>query len=90
MAKCKMPEYVWPISLLEDFDIPAEKINFLNIWALDTEKTNEMLHDLSLKHELLEATCAKQERYIAELEKQLCLLQKTLDLIDRNGGGANG
>ena len=30
---------------------------------------------------LLKETSAKQERYIAELEKQLSLLQKTLDLI---------
>ena len=33
---------------------------------------------------------AELRTYIAELEKQLSLLQKTLDLIDKKGGGEDG
>ena len=42
---------------------------------------------LEEERDALMVRCARQERYIFELEKQLELLQKTLDLIDKRGDG---
>ena len=60
---------------------------FLDAYVKDSNNTTADLEELYKEHEILKDTSAKQERYIAELEKQLRLLQKTLDLIDKNGGG---
>ena len=77
----------WPISMLEGCQVPAETLRFLNAYAEDNDKHWDDLQDLHKEHDLLKETYAKQERYIAEIEKQLCLLQKTLELVDRNMKG---
>lgn len=82
--------YVWPISMLDGYNINADTLVFLDAYAREAEGNHKKLCDLYEEHELLKATSAKQDRYIAELEKQLGLLQKTLDLIDKNGGRENG
>lgn len=79
-----MSRYQWPASLLEDFKVPGETIGFFqSIWQ-ESEEKSKKLEDLYNEHQLLKDTSAKQERYIAELEKQIGILQKTLDLVDRN------
>lgn len=85
-----MPEYDWPISLIEGHGISKDIMMFLDTYVKDSNQKADALNELYKEHELLKATSAKQDRYIAELEKQLSLLQKTLDLIDKNGGGGDG
>jgi hypothetical protein len=79
-----MSKYTWPVSMLEEYQLPVEILLFFQGYvegAEDRGKEFEKLHD---EHQLLKDTSAKQERYIVELEKQIGLLQKTLDLVDRN------
>jgi len=57
---------------------------FFNSYSEDAETTSKNLNELYKEHQLLKKTAAKQERYIAELEKQIGLLQKTLELVDKN------
>lgn len=85
-----MDKYVWPISMLENCKIDTSTMVFLDAYAREAEKTHQKLSDLHEEHELLKSTSAKQDRYIAELEKQLNLLQKTLDLIDTKGVREDG
>ena len=57
------------------------------------QELEEQLADLELleeENDTLKSRCVRQERYIKELEKPLELLQKTLDLIDKNRGEPNG
>ena len=82
-----MADLHWPISMLEGCQVPADTLRFLNAYAEDNDRHWDELQKLHKDHEMLKDTSAKQDRYIAELEKQLRLLQKTLDLIDKNGGG---
>ena len=82
-----MPKYEWPISMLEDCNVPVSTLVFLDSFAKESNQRSEEFIKLYEEHEFLKATAAKQERYIAELEKQLGLLQKTLDLIDARGDG---
>ena len=82
-----MAKYDWPISMIEGYGVSDVTMQFLDTYVKNSDKKAADLEELYKKHELLKDTSAKQERYIAELEKQLSLLQKTLDLIDKNGGG---
>lgn len=58
--------------------IIIDKVHRLEV-MLNTIEDAEEERDILLKR------CEKQERYIQELEKQLTLLQKTLDLIEKRG-----
>lgn len=82
-----MTRFPWPGSMLEEHNVPAQTIQFFQEEHDDYEMALKQYDDLRNDYQLLKDTSAKQERYIAELEKQLILLQKTLDLIDKNGGG---
>ncbi len=85
-----MRELHWLISMLEGCQVPTETLAYLNKYAEDNDRNYTHLQELYKDHELLKETSAKQDRYIAELEKQLHLLQKTLELVDKNGGGEDG
>lgn len=85
-----MSKYDWPVSIIESNGASHENMCFLETYIKDLEAKEVDLQDLHREHESLKAISAKQDRYIAELEKQLSLLQKTLDLIDKNGGGGDG
>lgn len=85
-----MAKYDWPVSLLEGHGISEEILVFFDTYVKDSDKKGDALDDLYKEHEILKDTSAKQDRYIAVLEKQLSLLQKTLDLVDRNGGDEDG
>lgn len=79
-----MSNYAWPVSMLEGCNVPAETMMFFqSVWD-ESEEKSKKLADLHNEHEILKGTCAKQERYIEELEKQICILQKTLELVDKN------
>ena len=82
-----MAEYVWPVCMLEEYKIPADTLTFFDSYARESDRKHQALSDLYKEHELLKSTSAKQDRYITELEKQLSLLQKTLDLVERNTKG---
>ena len=81
-----MADYIWPVSMLEGYNVPSEVVNVLDEFVRTGNLHYQNLTDLYKECELLKATSAKQDRYIAELEKQLELLQKTLNLIDAKGG----
>ena len=85
-----MAKYVWPVCLLEEYNIPADTLTFFDSYAMESDKNHQALSDLYKEHELLKSTSVNQDRYIAELEKQLRILQKTLDLVDRNTNGVMG
>ena len=85
-----MGDFLWPVNLLVGSGVSAEIMHYLDTYIREAEKDKLVLSDLQKEHELLQAASAKQDRYIAELEKQLSLLQKTLDLIDKNGGEEDG
>lgn len=85
MAKCD-----WPVSLIETHGATQENLCFLESYIKDLEGKVVEEQDLYRDYETLKITSSRQERYIAELEKQLSLLQKTLDLIDRNRGVDDG
>ena len=85
-----MSKYNWPASMLEKYKLPADVMTFFDSFSKESFDTSERLDTLFAEHEALKSTSAKQDRYITELEKQITLLQKTLDLIDRNGGGEDG
>lgn len=85
MAKCD-----WPGSMLEEHKVPAELVKFFQTIFEESQEKSEKYAELSADFRMLENTCARQDRYIAELEKQLSLLQKTLDLVDKNRGVDNG
>lgn len=85
-----MSKYVWPISMLEEYQIDPTTMVFLDSYIRESEIRLQKLNDLHNEHELLKSTSAKQDRYIAELEKQLNLLHKTLSLIDEKGVGEDG
>ena len=85
-----MAKHEWPVSLIETHGVTEENLLFIEAYIKDLESKAVDLQDLYRDHESLKAISAKQDRYIAELEKQLRLLQKTLDLIDRNGGEEGG
>lgn len=79
-----MSKYPWPVSMLEGHNIEEGTLMFFQKYVEDYDKTTEEAKALYEEHQLLKDTSAKQERYIAELEKQIGLLQKTLDLVDKN------
>lgn len=85
-----MAKYEWPISLIEKRGVSDEILAFLDTYVKDSNKKAADLEELYKKYELLKDTSAKQDRYIAELEKQLQLLQKTLELIDKREIGEDG
>lgn len=85
MAKCD-----WPGSMLEEHKVPAELVKFFQTIFEESQEKSEKYAELSADFRMLENTCARQDRYIAELEKQLSLLQKTLDLVDKNRGVDDG
>jgi hypothetical protein len=85
-----MTRYDWPVSLLEGHGISEEILVLFDTYVKDSDKKADANYELYKEHEILKETSAKQDRYIAALEKQLILLQKTLDLVDRNGGDENG
>jgi hypothetical protein len=66
--------------MLENHKIDTSTMVFLDAYAMEAEKTHQKLSDLYEEHELLKST----------LEKQLNLLQKTLDLIDTKGAREDG
>ena len=79
-----MSKFQWPVSMLEGYGVEEVTLVFFQKYVEDYDKTTEEAKALYEEHQLLKGTSAKQERYIAELEKQICLLQKTLDLVDKN------
>ena len=79
-----MSKYIWPVSLLEEYKVPEDILVFFQSFVEDHNAKCEQLEALYNDHELLKDTSSKQERYIAELEKHVRLLQKTLDIIDKN------
>ena len=79
-----MSNYTWPVTMLEEHKVPVELLKFFQGYVEDYDKSTKKLETLYEEHKLLQATSSKQERYIAELEKQIGLLQKTLDLVDKN------
>ena len=79
-----MSKYLWPVSMLEDYKVPGDILVFFQGLVEDSNEKSEQLEELYIEHELLKDTSSKQERYIVELEKQIGLLQKTLDLVDKN------
>ena len=85
-----MAERNWPVSLIETHGATQEILCFLESHINDLEGKVVEAQDLHRDYEALKTISSRQDRYIAELEKQLSLLQKTLDLIDKNGGGGDG
>ena len=85
-----MDNYDWPVSLIEAQGATQEILRFIESHIKDLEEKVVEAQDLHRDYETLKITSSKQERYIAELEKQLILLQKTLDLIDKNRGVDDG
>ena len=85
-----MAKHDWPVSMLDETVASQDTLLFIETYIKDLEENTVKLQDLYRDYESLKAISAKQDRYIAELEKQLSLLQKTLDLIDKNGGGESG
>ena len=85
-----MANHDWPVSLIETQGATQEILSFIETYIKDLEEKVVEAQDLHRDYETLKITFSKQERYIAELEKQLILLQKTLDLIDKNRGVDNG
>lgn len=79
-----MSEYTWPVTMLEEYKVPADILLFFQGFVEGCNDKSKELEELNSKHNLLNDTSAKQERYIAELEKQIGILQKTLDLVDKN------
>ena len=70
-------EYVAiPANVLDDITSPEVKQYIL------TELTDA--HNVRLELEKAHTTIKEQETYIAELEKQVSLLQKTLDVLHQN------
>ena len=73
----------WPVGLLPE--TTSEEVKYFFEMEFREHQALVDKHNALLKeNEGAKATIARQERYIAELEKQLQLLQKTLDLVDRN------
>ena len=85
-----MGECIWPLHLLQGFNIPRETLCYLYQFAEEANNWEKELEALRGENETIKAASAMKDRYISELEKQLSLLQKTLDLIDKNGGGKDG
>jgi predicted RNase H-like nuclease (RuvC/YqgF family) len=90
MSAIKTPKADWVSqwSSPEWSNVEYQRLAIITIQGLE-----EQLADLELleeENDTLKSRCARQERYIKELEKQLELLQKTLDLIDKNRGETNG
>lgn len=85
-----MAKYVWPISMLEEYKIDTTTMVFLDSYVRESETLRQKLIGLQNEHELLKSTSAMQNRYLAQLEKQLNLLHKTLSLIDEKGVGEDG
>ena len=79
-----MNRYIWPVSMLEEHKVPEEILVFFQRYVEDAEDRSKEFEKLYDEHQLLKNTSSKQERYIAELEKQIHILQKTLDLVDKN------
>lgn len=79
-----MSKYTWPVTMLEEYEVPADILVFFQGFVEGSEDKSKKLEELNSEHQLLKDTSAKQERYIAELEKQIGILQKTLDLVDKN------
>ena len=55
-------------------------------WQLLIINKIRELEENPMERDALMVHCARQERYLHELEKQLELLQKTLALIDKKEG----
>lgn len=85
-----MANHDWPVSLIETHGATQNNLRFIETYIKDLEEKVVEAQDLHRDYETLKITSSKQERYIAELEKQLILLQKTLDLIDKNRGVDDG
>lgn len=79
-----MSKHTWPVTMLEEYRVKEEILQFFQGYVEDYKKATKNLEELYEEHQLLQTTSSKQERYIAELEKQIGLLQKTLDLVDKN------
>jgi hypothetical protein len=75
--------YVWPVCMLPA-SVDPTILQFLESFVIEKHELHEKLRDLHLEHEQSLALIDKKERYIAELEKHIQLLQKTLDLVDKN------
>ena len=79
-----MSKYIWPVTMLEGTNASEDLLLFFSGLFEESDRKSHELDALYAEHQLLKATSSKQDRYIAELEKQLSLLQKTLDLVDKN------
>ena len=90
MSAIKTPKADW----VSKWGIPEWSNAAYQQLAITTiQELEEQLANLELleeENDTLKSRCVRQERYIKELEKQLELLQKTLDLIDKNRGETNG
>ena len=83
-TKEKLAEgYIWPVCMLPA-SIDPTILQFLENFVKEKDELYEKLGNLHQEHEQGLALIDKQERYIAELEKHIHLLQKTLDVVDKN------
>lgn len=90
MSATKTPKADW----VSKWDAPEwSNVGYQQLAITTIQGLEVQLADLELleeENDALKSRCVRQERYIKELEKQLELLQKTLDLIDKNRGDTNG
>lgn len=83
-TKEKLAEgYIWPVCMLPA-SVDPTVLQFLESFIKEKDELHEKLGNLHREHKQSLALIDKQERYIAELEKHIKLLQKTLDLVDKN------
>lgn len=86
MSAIKTPQADW----VSKWGIPEwSNVQYQQLAITTIQELEEQLADLELlkeENDTLKSRCVRQERYIKELEKQLELLQKTLDLIDKREG----
>lgn len=90
MSAIKTPKADW----VSQWRTPEwSNVGYQQLAITTIQELEEQLANLELleeENDTLKSRCVRQERYIKELEKQLELLQKTLDLIDKNRGETNG
>ena len=86
MSAIKTPKADW----VSEWRAPEwSNVAYQQLAITTIQELEEQLADLELleeENDTLKSRCVRQERYIKELEKQLELLQKTLDLIDKREG----
>lgn len=85
-----MARFEWPASMLEECPVKGETILFFDTVWKESEEKSKKICELQEENEQLKAVIGKQDQYISSLEKQLALLQKTVDLIYDRSVEKNG